>query len=49
MSIEIPGHPKAAEISTILGEEHSAIITREISVEDGILNMNDRVAEVLGQ
>ena len=49
VSIEIPGHPKAAEISTILGEEHSAIITREISVEDGILNMNDRVAEVLGQ
>ena len=49
VSIEIPGHPKASEISTILGEEHSAIITREISIEDGILNMNDRVAEVLGQ
>ena len=49
VSIEIPGHPKASEISTILGEEHSAIITREISIEDGILNMNDRVAEVLAQ
>ena len=48
VSIEIPGDPHASEISTILGEEHSAIITREISIEDGILNMNDRVAEVLG-
>ncbi len=47
VSIEIPGHPKASEISTILNEEHSAIITRQISIEDGILNMNDRVAEVL--
>ena len=49
VSIEMPAHPKASEINTILGEEHSAIITREISVEDGILNMNDRVAEVLAQ
>jgi len=49
VSIELPGHPKASEINTILGEEHSAIITREISVEDGIMNMNDRVAEVLGK
>ncbi len=49
VSIEIPGDPHASEINTILGEEHSAIITREVSIEDGILNMNDRVAEVLGQ
>ena len=49
VSIEIPGDPNASAISTILNEEHSAIISREISVEDGILNMNDRVAEVLGK
>ncbi len=49
VSIEIPGAEHASEISTILNEEHSAIITREISIEDGILNMNDRVAEVLGK
>ena len=49
VSIELPGHPKASEINTILGEEHSAIITREISVDDGIANMNDRVAEVLAK
>ena len=49
VSIEMPSHPKASEIGTILGEEHSAIITREISIEDGIQNMNDRVAEVLAQ
>ena len=49
VSIELPGHPKASEINTILSEEHSAIITREIDIEEGILNMNDRVAEVLAQ
>ena len=49
VSIEIPGHPKAAEISTILGEEHSAIMTREISIEEGIENMNERVGELLGK
>ena len=49
VSIELPGHPKASEISTILNEEHSAIITREIDIDEGIMNMNDRVAEVLAQ
>ena len=49
VSIEIPGVEHASEIKTILNEEHSAIITGEISVDEGILNMNDRVAEVLGQ
>lgn len=47
VSIELPGHPKASEINTVLSEEHSAIINGEISIEDGILNMNDRVAEIL--
>ena len=49
VSIEIPGVEHASEIKTILNEEHSAIITGEIPVEEGILNMNDRVAEVLGE
>ena len=49
VSIEIPGVDHASEIKTILNEEHSAIITGEIPVDEGILNMNDRVAEVLGQ
>ena len=47
--IEMPGDPHAAEINTVLGEEHSAIITREITVDEGILNMNDRVAEIIGK
>ncbi len=47
--IEIPGTSTASQIGTILGEEHSAIMTREISIEEGIANMNERVAEVLGK
>ena len=49
VAIEIPGHPLASQISTILGEEHSAIMTREISIEEGIENMNERVQELLAE
>ena len=48
VAIEIPGSPEASQISTILGEEHTAIMTREISIEEGIEEMNERVAELLG-
>ncbi len=49
VAIEIPGHPLVSQISTILGEEHSAIMTREISIEEGIENMNERVGELLAE
>ncbi len=49
VAIEIPGHPLASQISSILGEEHSAIMTREISIEEGIENMNERVGELLAE
>ena len=49
VAIEIPGMEFTAQISNILGEEHSAIMSREISIEEGIENMNERVAEVLGE
>ena len=49
VAIEIPGTPNSAAISTILNEEHTAIMNREISIEEGIENMNERVAEVLGE
>lgn len=47
VAIEIPGDPNASAISTILGEEHSMIMTREISIEEGIEEMNERVQELL--
>ena len=47
VSIEIGVSDKLAEIQTILNEEHTMIMTREISVDEGIEEMNDRVAELL--
>ena len=49
VAIEIPGSQYTAQINSILGEEHSAIMTREISIEEGIENMNERVGDVLGK
>ena len=49
VAIEIPGTPNSAAISTILNEEHSMIMTRELSIEEGIEEMNERVAEVLNK
>ena len=49
VAIEIPGSALSAQISNILGEEHSAIMTREISIEEGIENMNERVQELLAE
>ena len=49
VAIEIPGMEYTSQISNILGEEHSAIMTREISIEEGIENMNERVGDLLAQ
>ena len=47
--IEMPATEHTSEISAILGEEHDAIMNRAETIEDGIANMNERVAEVLGK
>lgn len=49
VAIEIPGDPNASAISSILNEEHSMIMTREISIEEGIEEMNERVQELLNK
>lgn len=49
VAIEIPGSAVSSQISSILGEEHTAIMTREITIEEGIENMNERVQELLGK
>lgn len=49
MSLEWPTGAKVSEIKTIVNEEHTAIMSRDITIDEGIANMNDRVAEVLAQ
>lgn len=46
VSIEIGVHEKLGDIQGIINEEHSMIMTREITVEEGIEEMNERVAEL---
>lgn len=48
VGIEIPASEHSSEISTVLNEEHSLIMTREYTIEEGIEEMNERVAEILG-
>lgn len=49
VGVEMPASEHSSEISTILNEEHTLIMTREYTVEEGIEEMNERVAEVLGK
>ena len=48
VGIEMPASEHSSEISTVLNEEHTLIMTREYSIEEGIEEMNERVAEILG-
>ncbi len=48
VGIEIPASEHSSEISTILNEEHSLIMTLYYTIYEGIEEMNERVAEVLG-
>jgi len=49
VSIEWPTGEKVAEIKTVLNEEHTNIMSRSVTVDEGIANMNTRVAEILGK
>ena len=46
VGMEWPVVEKLSEIQTVVNEEHSLIMTREIDVEEGIEEMNERVAEL---
>ena len=46
VGMEWPVVEKLSEIQTVINEEHSLIMTREIDVEEGIEEMNERVAEL---
>ena len=47
VAMEWPVGEKVPDIKTIVNEEHSLIMAREITPEEGIAEMNERVAELL--
>ncbi len=47
--LEMPVHEKSSEIETILNDAHDNIMTGNITIEDGIAEMNEQVSAVLGK
>ncbi|MBN2304636.1 MAG: sugar ABC transporter substrate-binding protein [Anaerolineae bacterium] len=45
--LELPMHPDVGEIEQILNEEHDLIMTRSVSVEEGLAEATERINEVL--
>lgn len=49
ISFEVPVHEKSGTIGTILDEENSLIMTKSLSVEEGLQELTDRVNEALNE
>lgn len=49
VAIEWPTGKDVPAIKTILDEEHGLIMVRDVTIDEGIQSMNERVGEVLGQ
>jgi len=47
--LEMPLHERSAEIEQVLNEAHDSIMTRNMSVADGIIQMNERVGSILSR
>ena len=47
--LEFPLHERLAEIETVLNEAHDGIMTKNLSLNDGIRQMNERVGRILGR
>lgn len=47
--LEMPVHEKSSEIETILNDAHDNIMTGNITIEDGIEEMNEQVSAVLSK
>jgi len=47
--LEMPLHEKSADIEVALNEAHDAIMLKNISVADGLKQMNDRVGAILAR
>ena len=47
--LEFPLHERVADIQTVLNETHDAIMTKNITLDTGIKQMNDRVKAILAR
>ena len=47
--LEMPVHPKSAEIETVLNEAHDGIMTESITIDDGIAQMNEKIGAILAE
>lgn len=45
--LEMPLHEKSADIETVLNQAHDNIMTENVTIEEGIAEMNEGVADVL--
>jgi multiple sugar transport system substrate-binding protein len=47
--LEMPLHEKSADIELVLNENHDAIMAGNITVQEGVKDMNERVSRILGK
>ena len=47
--LELPMHPHVAAVEQILNEEHELIMTRSVSVDEGLAEATERISEVLNE
>ena len=47
--LEFPMHDRVADIQTVLNEVHDAIMTKNVTLDAGIKQMNDRVQAILAR
>ncbi len=47
--LEMPLHEKSAEIEVVLNEAHDNIMTGNLTIDEGIEQMNERVGKILAQ
>ena len=47
--LEMPVHAKSSEIEVILNEAHDAVMTEDMTIEEGIAAMNKNVSAILAQ
>jgi multiple sugar transport system substrate-binding protein len=48
VTLDRPITDKVAEINQMLGEEHSLIMLGELSIDEGLAEMAERAAEIMG-
>ncbi len=46
--LEVPYAENVSEINSVLDTYHTAIMNREVTVEEGIASMNEEVGKILG-